>query len=167
MLKLLASEWIAPESWDGGRLLVRGLNGLEWLVLSDLLKKGNTSLAEIAADLLKNKIDMPVDVMKHVLNAGVLDWDGMQKPDGSPWPFEAGAQMDLSIAQMVEAFGEIVPRSVIGPDAEKNLSSRPKSGSMPTGSSAQPADGDDIATKPIPPLSKNSSSPEPSQAGPA
>ena len=107
-MKLLTSEWVSPPFDDSVEFQIRGMNGLEWY---DFLSGGN-------AEAKGSRISINSDQARTVLK-GVMDWRGVDD-DAGPVEFSQ-AKWDLVGTKYTDwCVGEIIKRSTLEEDAEKN-----------------------------------------------
>ena len=127
-MKLLMSEWITPDDGgDGEKYKVRGLTGIEAVPVINFFRDQHTAARRAGVDFDPAALTIPAEIMRAVLVAGVEDWAGIEDQNGAPLAFSKELVELLSWDRLNYLVGEILDRSQISKDQEKNLSSPSKS----------------------------------------
>lgn len=107
-MKLLTPEWVTPDFDESISFELRGMNGLEYLEYSSHSMESGKG----------NKITFTEEQARVSLRA-VSDWKGFEDNTGAV-PFSQAALGGVDLQTMAWLLNEIVSRSVVGADAEKN-----------------------------------------------
>ena len=110
-MKLLTSEWVTPDFDDTISFYLRGMNGLEYLEYSSYN-------FNIKPDK-KGKITFNPDQSKVALRA-VSNWKGFMDGDDQAKFNQESLQERTDLQTIAWLLSEIVTRSVVSADAEKN-----------------------------------------------
>jgi len=153
-MKLLASDWFDSGVSPPARFKLRGLTGLEFMDFMAQLKADGYDVAAMA----KTGIIPFSSRAARVCLAGLVDWDGLRAPDSEePLAFTPAARDWLDFPTVQEVYFEILGRTRMSADQEKNSSSQPRSRSTGTTSTARAADGAAPASDPAPAPSRGGS----------
>ena len=128
-LRILSEEWYPPKPFkEGDQYLIRALTGIEALPVVNYFKS-------LAARALREggempgaiAIELPEEFMANIINNGLLNWRGITDGNGVDIEFKKGMGESLPFDKLDEVVGEIIQRSRVTVEQEKNLSSQLKS----------------------------------------
>lgn len=147
MTNLLTPTWYTPEDGPGGSFKIRGLTGFEWLDLQGMIKSRQGDDWLMLAKAGQGELERAE--YQFVLEHGVLDWRDLPPHalmGDHQEPFEPVRVKEMCTAHVIAVTLEILGRSMITEDTEKNLSSQPKLPETALDSTAPSANGSDTAT---------------------
>jgi len=145
MQTLLTPAWHQPEDGPAGRYMLRGLSGIEILTMQGMVAEANGNEWKLAA--LAGQGELPPAAVLYVLGACVSDWEGLAEGAivGGSGTFDKDRLPGLCQQHMNSCVMEILARSILLEDTEKNSSSQSKSPPTARNSTALDAGTADIA----------------------
>lgn len=135
-----------PSSKPAGRYKLRGMTGLEFLDVQAMVGEANGQDWKIAA--MVGRGELPPKAVKFALESCVTDWEDLADEailGGAPKAFDKERLKDLCYDHMNALTLEIVARTVVTEDLEKNSSSALRSQRSAGNSTAVNASGATIA----------------------
>lgn len=126
-MKLLMKEWYVPEdAAPGEKYLIRGLTGPEAVPVINFFREKSQAAAREGIPYNPETIVVPAEILEDIVQAGLMGWAGIEDSDGNPLDFDKKYCLDLPWPVFNDLAGQILMKSQIAPDQEKNLSSPSK-----------------------------------------
>jgi hypothetical protein len=145
-MRTLAPSWHEPQVGPAGRYKIRGLSGLEFLEMQDLVGADAGEDWKVLAK--SGRGDLSPKVVRFVLEAGVIEWAdlGADAITGDRAErFRRERVNEICFDHVMNLVVEIIARSLPGEDLEKNSLSQSRSQATGGPSTAQAANGGNIA----------------------